>query len=220
MNAMASQDTSLTIVYSTVYSGVDEKTHQSSASLAFVRGIHRWPVNSPHKGPVTRKMFPFDDVIMFNHASAYVPQWHTVVRRQSITFDMTLSSVMNVITNLEVNRVNGSRWMFAQDLGFSACKKFIIQWKRNLIVLTKLSSLVAPEVVILTISGAASDIYRQYDDISVSMDHQGTPGGSWSLYQLLYTLPYRAIWRGPWTVNHTSLPEEGGQPIRFGESRL
>ena len=39
------------------------KKRQSSASLAFVRGIHRWPVNSPHKGPVTRKMFPFDDVI-------------------------------------------------------------------------------------------------------------------------------------------------------------
>ena len=37
---------------------------ESSASLAFVRGIHRWPVNSPHKWPVTRKMFPFDDVIM------------------------------------------------------------------------------------------------------------------------------------------------------------
>ena len=37
---------------------------QSSASLAFVRGIHRWPVNSPYKWPVTRKMFPFDDVIM------------------------------------------------------------------------------------------------------------------------------------------------------------
>ena len=30
----------------------------------FVLGIHRWPVNSPHKGPVTRKMFPFDDMIM------------------------------------------------------------------------------------------------------------------------------------------------------------
>ena len=38
--------------------------HQSSASLAFVRGINRWPVNSPHKWPVTWKMFPFDDVIM------------------------------------------------------------------------------------------------------------------------------------------------------------
>ena len=64
MSAMESQITSLTIVYSTVYSGADQRKHQSSASLAFVRGIHRWPVNSPHKGPVTRKMFPFDDVIM------------------------------------------------------------------------------------------------------------------------------------------------------------
>ena len=64
MGTMASQITSLTIVYSTVYSGADQRKHQSSASLAFVRGIHRWPVNSPHKWPVTRKMFPFDDVIM------------------------------------------------------------------------------------------------------------------------------------------------------------
>ena len=64
MSALATQITSLTIVYSTVYSGADQRKHQSSASLAFVRGIHRGPVNSPHKGPVTRKMFPFDDVIM------------------------------------------------------------------------------------------------------------------------------------------------------------
>ena len=65
MDTMASQITSLTIVYSTVYSGADERKHQSSASLAFVRGIHRGPVNSPHKWPFTRKMFPFDDVIMW-----------------------------------------------------------------------------------------------------------------------------------------------------------
>ena len=51
-------------VYSVVYSDADQRKHQSSASLAFVRGIHRWPVNSPHKWPVTRKMFPFDDVSM------------------------------------------------------------------------------------------------------------------------------------------------------------
>ena len=57
MSAMASQIISLTIVYSTVYSGTDQRKHQSSASLAFVRGIRRGPVNSPHKGPVTRKMF-------------------------------------------------------------------------------------------------------------------------------------------------------------------
>ena len=64
MGTIASQITSLTIVYSTVYSGANQSKHQSSASLAFVWGIHRGPVNSPHKWPVTRKMFPFDDVIM------------------------------------------------------------------------------------------------------------------------------------------------------------
>ena len=66
MSAMASQITSHTIVCSIVYSGADQRKHQSSASLAFVRGIHRWPANSPHKGPVTRKMFTFDDVFMQN----------------------------------------------------------------------------------------------------------------------------------------------------------
>ena len=54
MGTIASQITSLTIVYSTVYSGADQRKHQCSASLAFVRGIHRGPVNSPHKWPVTR----------------------------------------------------------------------------------------------------------------------------------------------------------------------
>ena len=62
MSTMASQITSLAIVYLTIYSG--QRKHQSSASLAFVRRIHRWPVNSPHKWPVTRKMFSFDDVTM------------------------------------------------------------------------------------------------------------------------------------------------------------
>ena len=64
MRAMASQITSLMTVYSSVYYRRRSKQNESSASLAFVRGIHRWPVNSPHKGPATRKMFPFDDVIM------------------------------------------------------------------------------------------------------------------------------------------------------------
>ena len=64
VGAMASQTTSLTFVYSTVYSDADQRKHQSSESLAIVRGIPRSPVNSPHKGPVTRKLFPFDDVIV------------------------------------------------------------------------------------------------------------------------------------------------------------
>ena len=69
MGTIASQITSLTIGYSIVYSVADQRKHQSSASLAFVRGIHRGPVNSPHKWPVTRKMFPLDDVIMYTTTS-------------------------------------------------------------------------------------------------------------------------------------------------------
>ena len=64
MSSMASQITSLTIVYSTVYSRRRSNKHQNSASLALVRGIHWWPVNSPHKWPETQKMFPFEDVII------------------------------------------------------------------------------------------------------------------------------------------------------------
>ena len=63
-SAMASQITNLMIVYSSVNSGTDQRKHLSSASLAFVRGIHRWPVNSPHRGPVTRKMSPSAAMIL------------------------------------------------------------------------------------------------------------------------------------------------------------
>ena len=69
MSAIASQITSLTIVYSTVYLDADQRKYQSSASLTFVWEIHRGRVDSPHKWQVTRKMFPFDNVIMFQQAT-------------------------------------------------------------------------------------------------------------------------------------------------------
>ena len=74
MTTMASQITSLTIVYSIVYSNADQRKYQSSALLAFVRGIYQWPVNSPHKGSVTRKMSPVDDVIIVDRW--YLVAWH------------------------------------------------------------------------------------------------------------------------------------------------
>ena len=64
MSAMASQITSPTIVHSDIYSGTNQRKHQNSTSLVFVWRIHQWPVNSLPKWPVTRKMFPFDDVSM------------------------------------------------------------------------------------------------------------------------------------------------------------
>ena len=79
MGTIASQITSLMIVYLTVYSGADQRKYQCSASLAFVPGIHRWPVNSPHKWPVTRKMFPFNDVIMKCMSNDITPHWNSLI---------------------------------------------------------------------------------------------------------------------------------------------
>ena len=65
MTTIASQITSLTVVYSTVYSDADQSKHQKLRVTGLCVGNSPGPVNSPHKGPVTRKMFPLDDVIMY-----------------------------------------------------------------------------------------------------------------------------------------------------------
>ena len=72
MGAITSQITSVTTIYSTVHSDADQRKNQSSASLAFVRGIHRRPVNSPHKCPVMRWMIPFDNGIMVTPVVAWL----------------------------------------------------------------------------------------------------------------------------------------------------
>ena len=64
MSAMSSEITGVSIVYSTVCASTDQRKHQSSLSLEFLRAIHRLPMDFPHIGPVTRKMFSFDDAIM------------------------------------------------------------------------------------------------------------------------------------------------------------
>ena len=77
MSMMESPITGVSIVYSIVCSGADQRKHQSSASLAFVRGIHRGPVNSPYQRPVTWKIFPFGDVILMIPGAVEVvhPVW-------------------------------------------------------------------------------------------------------------------------------------------------
>ena len=80
IDTMASRITSFTIIYLTPSAGADQRVHQSSAPLAFVRGIHRWPVNSQHKEPVTRKMFPFDDVMILETdiSAPFIKYVHTL----------------------------------------------------------------------------------------------------------------------------------------------
>ena len=65
MGGVASQVTGVSIICSPVCLGADQRIHQSTVWWAVEKGIHRWPVDSPPKGPVTRKMVPFDDVIMY-----------------------------------------------------------------------------------------------------------------------------------------------------------
>ena len=139
MDTIASQITSLTIVYSTVYSDADKRKYQSSASLAFVWGIHRRPVNSPHKWPVTRKMFPFDDVIMVPDV-VQVTKTHVIVlwllpnlatlilcniiQIHETTNTLSISDTrksLHCITDFSISGVISLCRLMIQSYGFSPC---------------------------------------------------------------------------------------------------
>ena len=94
MSVKASRITSLTIVYSSIYSGKDQRKHQSPASLALVRGIHRWLVNSPHIWPVTPKMFPFDDVIMDSENGLVIKSQQSIIWTTWFTDAYTVKSLI------------------------------------------------------------------------------------------------------------------------------
>ena len=140
MSTMASQITSLVVVYGTVYTSAQRK-HQSSAPLVFVRGIHRRPVNSPHKGPVTRKMFPFDDVIMnfINELHAYMRQtlWSatgnalSLVRRQVIIWTNANSfAVWSLGTNFSKTTIKIHKFSFKKmhfNMSSAKCQPFRLQ---------------------------------------------------------------------------------------------
>ena len=95
MGAMASQITSLTTVYATFHSGADQRKYQNSTSLAFVGEIHRSPVNSTHKGPVTRKKFPSDDYIMLCEVNTIVAD-DLETQRASASTDVVLTNFRGI----------------------------------------------------------------------------------------------------------------------------
>ena len=124
---MASQITSPTIVYSTVYSGADQRKHQSCASLAFVRGIHRSTVNSPHKWPVTRKMFPFDVVVMcWWHRCHGLQTWVYWYTNQPTTW--FLPAVTSSLTHLPLDKMTAIAQTILSD-AFLWMKSFVFWWK-------------------------------------------------------------------------------------------
>ena len=91
MNAMASQITRVSIVCLTVCSSTVKRKHQCSVSLAFVRGIHRGSLDSPHKRQVTRKMFNFRvsscsaEAEIFQDDYQYHNHWWPGLRPQGIS---------------------------------------------------------------------------------------------------------------------------------------
>ena len=123
MTMLESQITSLTVVYSIVYSGVHQRKHQSSASLAFVREIHRGPVNFPHKWPVTRKMFPFDDVIMILPRAYTIPMWVSWICLRGVSTHASHSVCFSHQVNVLVFFVFMFPWRFSKVLSISSVVK-------------------------------------------------------------------------------------------------
>ena len=72
MTSIASQITSLTVVYSIFYSDADQRKHQSSASLAFVWGIHRDRWIPRTKGQLRGKCFHLMTSSWYSYVNAYV----------------------------------------------------------------------------------------------------------------------------------------------------
>ena len=130
MGAITYQITNLTIVYSTVYSSVDQRKHQNSASLAFVGGggggIHRWLVNSPHKWPVTLKMFPFDDVIVNHDATVMSQEGHGVSNHRKL--DRLFNSLFGPTTqSISKLRIISPLWRESSNIRWSTYKRPVMR---------------------------------------------------------------------------------------------
>ena len=115
MSAMGSHNTDVSIVYSTVCSGADQRKHQSSAPLAFVRGIHRWPVNSPNKGPVTRIFF----FIWWRHHEMHIK----IKFRKCRPF----STARNII-NIKWQKGSGTNLKYCKDLLICTKWHHMVPW--------------------------------------------------------------------------------------------
>ena len=139
MSAMASQITSLTTVSSSVYSGADQRKHQSSASLAFVRGIHGWPVPPPppppppphththtntHKRKSNKKGFIID-IINRDHFKCYKgsSEWFLLIL-QNKHMDQS-SSFLYMLHMLDACGRDCPNTTAGRDSGFWHCLLFV-----------------------------------------------------------------------------------------------
>ena len=129
MGAMASQITSLMIVYSTVYQTQIKENIKAARHWPFMWVIHRWPVNSPHKWPVTRKMFPFHDVIMW---------WIMFIDEHKLNLRLCLWSSNLQSKNVTLCKQFGRRRLIISYIGLCNTHSRTPFWHRS--VLLRLTS--------------------------------------------------------------------------------
>ena len=132
MGAIASQITSLPNVYSNLYSDANQRKHPSSVWLAFVWGIHRGPVNSPHKWPVTRNLFPFDDVIM-NPTNIEIPSGeikkiltHSGRDKMAAIFQTTFSNAFSWMKMYQFR--SKFHWSLFRRVRLTICQHWFRKW--------------------------------------------------------------------------------------------
>ena len=114
MGAMASQITDVQVVCSTICSGADQRKDQSSVSLAFVRGIHRWPVDSLHKGPVTRKIF-----LLMTSSCAAIHKVFNLIYKSFVWFEFCVFVKCAYSTLLTFNNLSYGKHVQIIEIGFT-----------------------------------------------------------------------------------------------------
>ena len=117
---MAFQITGVSVACSIICLGADQRKHQRSASLAFVRGIYRWPMDSPHQGLITRIKSPFDNVFMWTTAMA-IFLWYNLGLKPDDDFaspmrSRHLTSEKNLATGFMMTSSNGNIFCFTGPL--------------------------------------------------------------------------------------------------------
>ena len=119
MSTTVSQITSRTIVCSTVYSRRRSKKTSKVRVTGLCEGIHRWPVNSPHKGPITRKMFSFDDVIMMHNS------WDVLCHEWQIAKQLQREGASQVIELGMTHKKTQGVWRSYQPI---TANRYCIYW--------------------------------------------------------------------------------------------
>ena len=117
MSARVSQITGVSFVCSTACSGADQRKHQSSLSVAFVRGIHRSPMYSPHKGNAQNISIWWrhhENVWFISYGKSTLHLRNTITLRQS-SFHSFFNELFIWMTDAYKRITAVNKWLFSSS---------------------------------------------------------------------------------------------------------